>query len=184
MTSDIIIPRRQFIKTAAATLIGSCFLPKFVCAAGAKFEERLNLYNMHTGESFNQVFWAEGKFIPDAIQGLNKILRDWRTDEVTDMCPSLFILLNNIYRKIDASKPIHIISGYRCEKTNAGLRKKSKGVAKKSKHLTGHAIDFSIPGKPLKTLRNAALTFKAGGVGYYPARGFIHCDIRNKPTQW
>jgi uncharacterized protein YcbK (DUF882 family) len=184
MTSTIIIPRRNFIQTAGVTLLGSCFLPNIVWGAASKVEERLKLYHMHTGETFNEVFWAQGKFIPEAVKSLNKFMRDWRTDEVKDMCPSLFVLLNNVYRKIGAGKPIHVISAYRCEKTNAELRKKSKRVAKESRHKTGQAIDFSIPGVNLKTLRNAAASFKAGGVGYYPASGFIHADIREKPVLW
>lgn len=182
--NSILIPRRNFIQTAGISLIGSCFLPNIVWGASAKVEERLKLYHMHTGESFNEVFWANGKFVPDALKRLNKLLRDWRTDDVAEICPSLFILLNNVSRKLDASKPFHIISAYRCEKTNAALRKKSKGVAQKSRHMTGHAIDFSIPGKNLKDVRAATLSFKAGGVGYYPAKGFIHADIREKPVQW
>ncbi len=184
MSGSIILPRRNFIQTAGVALLGSCFLPKIVWGAVAKLEERLNLYHIHTGETFNDIFWAEGKFIPDAVKSLNKLLRDWRTDDQAEINPNLFILLNNVYRKIDASKPFHIISAYRCEKTNAALRKKSKGVAHKSKHLTGHAIDFSAPGKNLKDVRKATMSFKVGGVGYYPARGFIHADIREKPTQW
>lgn len=139
---------------------------------------------MHTGETFNEVFWANGKFVPGAIKSLNKFFRDWRTDDMTDICPALFVLMNNVYRKLDAKKPLHIISGYRCEKTNNSLRKNSKGVAKKSRHLTGHAVDFSIPGTRLKDVRNAALTFKAGGVGYYPSQDFVHVDIRDKVVQW
>jgi uncharacterized protein YcbK (DUF882 family) len=185
MTTQIYIPRRKFLQTAGLTLIGSCFIPQAVWAASGKTaERRLKLYHMHTGETFNEVFWAEGKFIPDAVKHLNKFFRDWRTDQVSEICPKLFSLMHNVYNKLDAKKPIHIISGYRCEKTNAALRKKSKGVARKSRHLTGHAIDFSVPGKRLKDVRNCAVSFQQGGVGYYPARGFIHADIREKPAIW
>jgi hypothetical protein len=37
------------------------------------------------------------------------------------------------------------------------LRSRSKGVAKKSQHMLGNAMDFYIPGVPLKKLRDAGL---------------------------
>lgn len=166
-------------------LLGTCFIPKAVWGSSvATAERRLKLYNMHTGESFNDVFWAEGKFLPESLKALNKLLRDWRNDQQTEMCPQLLSLINQVYAKVEGDKPVHIISGYRSPTTNATLRKKSKGVAKKSKHLTGHAIDFSIPGRRLRDVRNCLMAQKAGGVGYYPAKGFVHADIRDIPVTW
>jgi uncharacterized protein YcbK (DUF882 family) len=43
--------------------------------------------------------------------------------------------------------------------------------------MAGQAVDISLPGVPLATLRSAALGLKAGGVGYYPQSGFIHVDV-------
>ena len=59
-----------------------------------------------------------------------------------------------------------------------------KGVAKKSKHLNGDAVDFRIPGVSLRNLRNAAIAAKKGGVGYYPQSNFVHVDIRPQPVSW
>jgi uncharacterized protein YcbK (DUF882 family) len=70
----------------------------------------------------------------------------------------------------------HIISGYRSPQTNQKLRSKSGGVAKKSLHMQGKAIDIRLPGCKLKQLRNAARALKAGGVGYYAKSDFIHVD--------
>ena len=53
---------------------------------------------------------------------------------------------------------------------------KSNGVAKKSLHQLGQAIDIRIPGVDLGYLRKAALSLKEGGVGYYPAQDFVHVD--------
>ena len=69
-----------------------------------------------------------------------------------------------------------VISGYRSPKTNAMLNSKSNGVAKRSLHMQGRAIDIRLPGVELKHLRQAALNLKAGGVGYYPRSNFIHVD--------
>jgi uncharacterized protein YcbK (DUF882 family) len=42
--------------------------------------------------------------------------------------------------------------------------------------MQGKAIDIRIPGYNLAQLRRAALSLKAGGVGYYPKSNFIHVD--------
>ena len=71
---------------------------------------------------------------------------------------------------------MYIISGYRSPKTNAALRNGSSGVAKKSLHMQGRAIDLRIPGVSHKELHRAALELRSGGVGYYPDSGFVHLD--------
>ena len=70
-----------------------------------------------------------------------------------------------------------MISGYRDPQTNERLRKtRGGGVAKRSLHMEGQAIDVRLPGVPLAELRDAAISLKAGGVGYYPKDQFIHVD--------
>ncbi len=51
------------------------------------------------------------------------------------------------------------------------------GVAEHSQHMEGHAIDLRVPGVSTVTLRNAALSLHAGGVGYYPISQFVHVDV-------
>ena len=43
--------------------------------------------------------------------------------------------------------------------------------------MEGHAIDLRVPGVSTVTLRNAALSLHAGGVGYYPVSQFVHVDV-------
>ena len=49
------------------------------------------------------------------------------------------------------------------------------GVARHSLHMEGRAIDVRLPGVPLADVRDAALSLKAGGVGYYAGQ-FVHID--------
>jgi len=56
------------------------------------------------------------------------------------------------------------------------LNKKSSGVAKKSLHMQGRAIDIRLPGRQLASLQQAAMSLHAGGVGYYSRSDFIHID--------
>lgn len=50
------------------------------------------------------------------------------------------------------------------------------GVAKRSLHMDGKAIDVRLPGVPLADLRDAALSLGMGGVGFYPREQFVHVD--------
>ena len=67
-------------------------------------------------------------------------------------------------------------TGYRSIDTNNELRARSRGVAKKSYHTKGQAMDFHIEGIALSNIRKAALSMRAGGVGYYPRSNFVHID--------
>jgi len=73
-------------------------------------------------------------------------------------------------------RTFEVISGYRSPATNGMLRKNSDGVAKKSMHLQGRAIDVRLPGLATSRLRDAATGLARGGVGYYAALDFVHLD--------
>ena len=55
-------------------------------------------------------------------------------------------------------------------------RRGGGGVATRSLHLEGRALDIRFTDVPLRQLRDAALALQAGGVGYYPSSGFVHID--------
>jgi uncharacterized protein YcbK (DUF882 family) len=57
------------------------------------------------------------------------------------------------------------------------LARRGRGVATRSLHLTGQAIDVRVPGRELARVRQAALALRAGGVGFYPAPDFVHVDV-------
>lgn len=139
----------------------------------------LKIYFVHTGERADIVYKRNGRYDPKGLQQLNTILRDWRRNEATKMDPRLFDLVWAVYNKAGASGYINVVSGYRSPQTNAMLRSRSRGVAKESQHMHGTAMDFFIPGTPLKTLRDIGMKMQEGGVGYYPNSGspFVHMDV-------
>ncbi len=145
--------------------------------------KKLSFHNLHTGENLRTEFWAEGKFIPEALGEINRVLRDHRTNEISAIDPALLDLLHALQRKIETKETFHVISGYRSPASNAQLRAHSGGVATRSLHMSGKAIDIALPGCKLADLRRAALSLRAGGVGYYPASGFVHVDI-GRVRQW
>lgn len=168
--------RRSFLKGSVA-LASTLSLPALAKTAQAAPGERtLRLYNTHTGETVRSVFWAEGQFIPDALQDINKVLRDHRNNKIAPIDPQLLVLLNEVSAKFGDNQLVHVISGYRSPESNAKLRANSTGVAKHSMHMDGKAIDIRLPGKDLAQLRKAAMAMRGGGVGYYPSSQFVHMD--------
>ena len=140
-------------------------------------ERSLSLLNTHTGERLKEVvYWEKGDYILDALENLNHVLRDHRTNQVHPIDPMTLDLMAAISRKVGAKQPFEIISGYRSPQTNRSLRNNSNGVAKNSYHMQGKAVDLRLPGVPLKTVRKAALDLRMGGVGYYSKSGFVHID--------
>jgi len=136
----------------------------------------LSFYNLHTGESLNTVYW-EGTYLPDQLTQINRILRDHRNDEVHAIAPRLLDTLFALSSKLGSRKPFEIISGFRSPTTNARLRQEGHNVAEHSLHMDGLAVDIRLADRKLAALRDAALTLKAGGVGYYPNDQFVHVDV-------
>ena len=138
----------------------------------------LTFHHTHSGEDLSITFKRNGRYDEEALKQLNHFLRDWRTQEKTEMDRRLFDILWEVYRDVDGKQPINIISSYRSPATNAMLRRRSSGVARHSQHMLGHAMDFYIPGVPLEHIRHAGLRLQRGGVGFYPTSGspFVHLD--------
>lgn len=140
-------------------------------------ERKLAIYNTHTSEILNVAYWEQGEYIPEAMDSLNKILRDHRTNEIAPIDRRLFDLLHVLHHRLEGKQPFHVISGFRSPASNAILTSSSPGVAKTSLHMTGQAIDIRLPECELSNLRQAAQTMGAGGVGYYPGSNFVHVDV-------
>jgi len=173
------IQRRAFLRSSLLLASSSLSLPVLANNASVKASGEccLRFYNTHTGEKLKSTFWAEGEFIPDALNDINKVLRDHRSNKIADMDPQLLLLLGQLNDKLDNSKELHIISGYRAPESNAFLRSHgSGGVAKRSLHMDGKAIDIRLPGTDLRNLQKAAMSLKGGGVGYYASSQFVHMD--------
>lgn len=173
------LSRRRLLKWGALTVLAN-LLP---CSSfGSTFqdllpERSLSFYNIHTGESLEAVYWANGKYLSEPLAEMNHILRDHRTGKEVSFDTRLLDLLYSIGMKLEVRQPFYIISGYRSPKTNALLRKWDGGVARKSLHMYGKAVDIRLPGFRLSSLRRVAMAQRGGGVGYYPHSGFVHLDL-------
>lgn len=144
-------------------------------------EKRIAFRSVHTGEKIDARYFNAKGWDDAGLAEIDHGLRDWRTGEVFGIDRSLIALLTELRDTLDVSpqKPFDLISGYRSPATNTGLRKAGgshTGVATKSQHMLGKATDIALPGIPLDRLRAAARAAAKGGVGFYPADGFVHVD--------
>lgn len=136
----------------------------------------ISFYNTHTAETFAGAYWENGDYVSDAMVAINRVMRDHRTGEVYAIDPRLLDQLHGLRSAVDTTSPFQIISGYRSPASNAALAENSSGVATRSLHMQGRAIDIRVRGVELPHLRDAALAMSAGGVGFYEASDFIHVD--------
>jgi len=178
MTTEIkkygAMARRAFLAGGLAAP-GMLLMPGAASAQGFRLR-RLNLINAHTGDRFDDAYWEKGRYIPDALEEIDWLLRDVRADAVARMDRSLLDILSSLTFLLQPRHPFVILSGYRTPRTNRMLRRENHGVAEHSMHIVARAVDICCEGVRLSDLRRAAERLKAGGVGYYPESGFVHVD--------
>jgi len=146
-------------------------------SAASQAPRWLKLHNVHTQEKLEAVYFDKGEYVPDAVQALDRVLRDYRTGDVYSMHPELFDTLSALALKTETKSHFQVISGYRSPTTNAMLHERSGQVAKRSLHMDGKAMDVYLEDVALDRLRAAALDLGRGGVGYYPVSNFVHVDV-------
>jgi uncharacterized protein YcbK (DUF882 family) len=95
---------------------------------------------------------------------------------VIDMDPALLDFLHAAQQRVGSTGTYEIISAYRSPRTNEMLRRNGGGVAKRSMHLQGKAIDVRLTDADTRDLRQAGLDLSRGGVGYYSKSNFVHLD--------
>lgn len=134
------------------------------------------LYNIHTGE-YAAIRYRDGlgKYDEEALAKIDHLVRCHYKEESVNMSLKVIELVDHIGDHFGAEE-IHLISGYRSPEYNTLLRQHGHGVASKSYHMQGFAMDIRIPGVPARKLRDFARSLKAGGVGYYEKSQFVHVD--------
>jgi len=171
--NNIHVNRRKFLTTSltlpALTVPGVGF-----CSSGSS--RQMTFYHTHTGKTLDIVYREGNEFLPGALGSIDHFLGDFRTGESHPIDPRLLDQLHDIRTALGTTSRVEIISAYRSPKTNNLLRSKSNGVAKRSLHMQGRALDIRVTGVPTQDLRAAALELQGGGVGYYPKSKFIHID--------
>lgn len=178
--------RRSLLKAGSVLAVGGV-AASWVMPAHASLglsSKKLSMDHTHTREQIGLVYAVGDEYLPPSLIKLNLFLRDHYSGDVGRMDPGLFDMLYLIRRQLGTHASFQIISGYRSPNTNERLRTtRGGGVAKRSLHMDGKALDIRLPGVALSDLRDAALSLKQGGVGFYPREQFVHIDT-GKPRAW
>ena len=168
-----LLSRRRLLGAAVAAAAVGLVDP----APAVSFAPRsVSLYNVHTGEWLRTVYWADGHYIREAVRDINWILRDHHSDEIRAMDAGVLDLLGMLRDRLDTHDPFLVVCGYRSPATNRRLYLHHEGAAKNSYHIKGMAVDLRSERRDLSQIRDAALSLRCGGVGYYPRSDFVHVD--------
>ncbi len=172
------VTRRGLLGAFAATALVAAptYSNAFGLLRGAGDVRKLNMYSGRTGEQIDMIYWIDGDYIPEALQEVNRFMRDWRTDGTISMDTRTVDILAASHRMLETDTPYVLLSGYRSPKTNSMLRSKSRSVARNSLHMKGQAADIRIQGRSVAQISRAAISCSAGGVGKYSRSNFVHMD--------
>ena len=183
----MILSRRQVLKvggalagvSTAGLLFGTApsqAAPKKDARRAGDTTKHIALRSLQTGERLDIEYFRDGAYLPAALSAIEVLLRDFRTGERHAIDPSLMDYLLEVAHAAGVDPAFSVISGYRSPRTNAQLREKSTGVARRSLHMEGRAIDVRLTGVDCASLASRAQILKRGGVGYYRASDFVHLD--------
>jgi len=138
--------------------------------------KRVAFHNLHTDERLEVEYFRGGDYVPASLDAIRVVLRDFRNNRQHAIDPSLLDYLHGLSQRLGVDPAFSVISGYRSPETNALLHERSSGVAVRSLHLEGRAIDVRVAGVDCANLAAGALTMARGGVGYYRQSDFVHLD--------
>lgn len=159
---------------------------------GPGFWERpryIDLQRKDTNERFGIVYYKDGAIDAQGYRKACEVLRDAHVNQVYPMDIRLLDLIcatQTWVRHYGYNVPFLVHSAYRSPKTNRSI----EGAARNSKHMTGQALDFTVPGLPAEYMGKLAQRFltsdgKGGGVGFYTSAKFTHMDTsRGSERMW
>jgi len=173
---DTTMTRRRFVGMMTAAVVAPTLLLPRRSLAESERPRQLSFYHTHTDEKLSLVYFADGTYVRDSLLELDHFLRDHRTGDAEKIDPALFDVLHTVGALTGSRGIFEVISGYRSPATNDMLRSAGGGVAKKSLHMQGKAIDVRLTDVETSELRARAMELARGGVGYYQRSNFIHLD--------
>lgn len=176
LTAPVDASRRRLLKgalIAAPAIVAARYSEP---AEAASESRQIAFFNTHTDETLEIIYYSAGEYRKDALEKLNVVLRDHRTGDVGKIDPALFDQLVDVAHAAGADPRFEVISGFRSAASNEKLRAQGNGVARRSLHLDGKAIDVRLKGVKCARLCEVALDLERGGVGLYSKSDFVHLD--------
>ncbi|MGI6656502.1 MAG: YcbK family protein [Desulfobulbus sp.] len=170
--------RRSFLARAGQVLAGLAIVsvPGIATAAKAQGKRTLSLYHTHTQKELTLTYAWGRTYSTKAMARIQQFLRDPKTGQSHPIDPHLLDILWKLEQEMGRRGTYEVLSGFRSPATNKRLRRNSRGVAKRSLHMEGRAIDIRFPGVDLDQIRECAIEMRTGGVGYYARSQFVHLD--------
>ena len=175
-SGNIKLTRRTVLLGASAGIASIATPAAPAVLRGKGVYRSLKVLNKRTDERLNTVYWVEGQYIPEALEAFYYIMRDWRENIVVPIDTRTIDIMAAVYNLVDTAESLEVISGYRSPRTNAMLRRRSRGVARNSYHMRGQAVDLTLKSRTIGQMAAAARSLKAGGVGRYSRAHFVHVD--------
>ncbi len=172
------ISRRALLGAFASVVVSAApVYPKaFGLLKGAGDIRKISLRSGRTGETLEMIYWIEGEYIKEALKDVNHFMRDWREDLTVRMDRRNMDILAASHALLETTEPYQLLSGYRSPRTNAMLRRRSRGVAKNSLHIKAMAADVRLNSRSVSQVARAGLACNSGGVGRYSRSNFVHMD--------
>ena len=168
---------RFMVLAVTLTVLLTCVSDQARATIPSDEESRtLSFYHTHTRKSLTIEYYRGGRHLDVALATVDEFLSDFRNGESRRIDPALLDLLHRIKVETGTQVAFEVISAYRSPQTNEMLREAGRGVARKSMHLEGKAIDVRLADVPLEKLRDVALALEGGGVGFYRGSNFVHVD--------
>jgi uncharacterized protein YcbK (DUF882 family) len=172
-----LLNRRSLLASLGAAGVASAVPSRLLAAPPTDY--RLRMTNQNTGERFDEIVIADNQWVEESVDEFSRFARDWRRNEVRNIHKNVILSALKIQTLMETTVPTVLLSGYRSPQTNKTIR----GAATNSLHIKGYALDIRQPDRSVRQLHRAAVSLKAGGVGYYPASEFVHIDAGNV-RQW
>ncbi|MBI5499013.1 MAG: LysM peptidoglycan-binding domain-containing protein [Deltaproteobacteria bacterium] len=122
-----------------------------------------------------RLFDGRGRLRSQARESIERIFRQPSTGRTHRISTDLLKLLQKVADHWPGRR-ILVYSGYRPYRRDQ--------ATPKSKHNSGHAVDFRVEGVSNGELRDYCRTFSRAGVGYYPNSHFVHLDARDDRGYW
>lgn len=176
MKSEEYRPSRRTILGIFAGLCTVAAAPVYARAPGFLRRSgdirQVKMYSQRTGESVNTIYYANGRYISEAMKEITYFMRDWRQNAMMNYDPENVDIIAATQKMLETEEPYLLISGFRTQKTNNMLR----GAASNSYHMKAMAADVRLKSRSVKQIAGAALACNAGGVGTYYRSNFVHMD--------